>query len=453
MANTQTSGFIQKFADFAAKFGNLLYLKTLRDAFATILPLYILAGIAVLLNNTVFTWIFSGDALVNIQYWGNALVNGTLNISGLLIAATIGYSLSVNKEFDNPLSTAIVAVAGVIVMMPMSVELTGMAKGATADLFSGVLTYNNLGTGGMFGGILIGLLISELYIRLSNMKKLQINLGNQVPPAVGKSFNVLIPVMISLAVFAVFATILAMCGTDLITLIKSFIQEPLRSIGTSLWGTIILYTLGNLLWLFGIHQSVIYSSILEPLLIINIQENIAAYAAGAAIPNIINVSQVTSFGLIGGSGSTLCLLIATFIVGKNAATKNVAKLSAVPGLFNINEPVLFGYPIVYNISMAIPFLLVPVMGIVISYFATAMGLMNPCVTLVPWTTPVLLSGYLATGLDWRAIIVQAIVLVLGILIYMPFVKINDKVLERQAELAMASGADDDDDDDDVFDLD
>lgn len=246
------------------------------------MPLYILAGIAVLLNNTVFTWIFSGDALVNIQYWGNALVNGTLNISGLLIAATIGYSLSVNKEFDNPLSTAIVAVAGVIVMMPMSVELTGMAKGATADLFSGVLTYNNLGTGGMFGGILIGLLISELYIRLSNMKKLQINLGNQVPPAVGKSFNVLIPVMISLAVFAVFATILAMCGTDLITLIKSFIQEPLRSIGTSLWGTIILYTLGNLLWLFGIHQSVIYSSILEPLLIINIQENIAAYAAGAA---------------------------------------------------------------------------------------------------------------------------------------------------------------------------
>ncbi len=79
-----------------------------------------------------------------------------------------------------------------------------------------------------------------------------------------------------------------MCGTDLITFIKDFIQTPLKSVRTSLWGTIILYTLGNLLWLFGIHQSVIYSSILELLLIINIQENIAAYAAHEAIPNVNN---------------------------------------------------------------------------------------------------------------------------------------------------------------------
>lgn len=447
MENTEKNSFITRFADFAARFGNLLYLRTLRDAFATIMPLYILAGIAVLLNNTVFTWIFSGDTLTTVQYWGNALVNGTLNISGLLIAATIGYCLSVNREFSNPLSTAVVAVAGVVVMMPMQVELVPVAEGASADIFSGVLTYNNLGTGGMFGGILIGLLISELYIKLSTIKQLQINLGNQVPPAVAKSFNVLIPVMLSLAIFAIIATLISMTGTDLISIIKNFIQTPLKNIGTSLWGTVILYTLGNLLWLFGIHQSVIYSSILEPLLIINIQENIAAYAAGEAIPNIINVSQVTSFGLLGGSGSTICLLIATFLIGKNAATRNVAKLSAVPGLFKINEPVLFGYPIVYNISMAIPFLVVPVVGIIISYFATVLGWMNPCVTLVPWTTPVLLSGFLATAGDWRAVIVQAVVLVLGVLIYMPFVKVNDRVMERQAAQA------EEEDDDSVFDLD
>lgn len=447
MADTKNNDFMQKFADFAGKFGNLLYLRTLRDAFATIMPLYILAGIAVLLNNTVFTWIFSGDALSNIQYWGNALVNGTLNISGLLIAATIGYCLSVNREFDNPLSTAVVAMAGVVVMMPMQVELTSVAETPTTDIFSGVLTYNNLGTGGMFGGILIGLLISELYIKLSRVKALQINLGSQVPPAVGKSFNVLIPVMLSLSIFAIFATLIAMAGTDLITVIKTWIQTPLKNIGTRIWGTVILYTLGNLLWLFGIHQSVIYSSILEPLLIINIQENIAAYAAGTAIPNIVNVSMVTSFGLLGGSGSTLCLLIATFIAGKNAATRNVAKLSIVPGLFNINEPVLFGYPIVYNIAMAIPFLLVPVVGIVIAYVTTLIGFMNPCVTLVPWTTPVLISGFLASGGDWRAVIVQALVLVIGVLIYMPFVKVNDRVMANQAAAA------DDDDDDDVFDLD
>lgn len=446
MANLQENSFIQKFADFAAKMGNQIYLKTLRDSFATIMPLYILAGLAVLLNNTVFTWIFSGSTLEVFQYWGNLLVNGTLNISGLLIAAVIGYYLSINREYDNPFSASIISMASLVVMMPMTVELTSVDN--ITNSFTGVLPFSNLGTGAMFAGIIVGLLVTEFYIKVSTVKKLQINMGDQVPPAVGKSFNVLIPVIIVLCVCALISTILGkVFGTDLINLITTFIQTPLRTIGTSLWGTIILYTLGNLLWLFGIHQSVIYSSILEPLLLININENIAAYAAGIAIPNIINVSQVTSFGLLGGSGSTLCLLIATFIVGRNKGTRNVAKLSIGPGIFNINEPVLFGYPIVYNITMAIPFLLVPVMGILISYFATVLGFMNPCVTMVPWTTPVLISGFLATGADWRAIIVQALVLVLGILIYMPFVKINDRVLAKQTAETV------EDDDDDVFDLD
>lgn len=446
MENTEKNSFITKFADFAAKLGNQIHLRTLRDAFATIMPLYILAGLAVLLNNTVFTWIFSGETLETFQYWGNLLVNGTLNISGLLIAGVIGYCLAINREFENPISCAVVAIAGLVVMMPMTVELTSVNE--ITDTFSGVLPFSNLGTGSMFAGIIVGLLITEFFIWISRVKALQINLGANVPPAVGKSFNVLIPVIIVLSVFAVVSTLLGkLAGTDLITLITTFIQEPLRHIGTSLWGTVILYTLGNLLWLFGIHQSVIYSSILEPLLIININENIAAFAAGEAIPNIINVSQVTSFGLLGGSGSTICLLIATFIIGRNAATRNVAKLSIAPGLFNINEPVLFGYPIVYNISMAIPFLLVPVMGIIISYFATVTGIMRPCVALVPWTTPVLISGFLATAGDFMAVGVQAVVLILGVLIYMPFVKINDRVMARQAELA------EEDDDDDVFDID
>ena len=145
----------------------------------------------------------------------------------------------------------------------------------------------------------------------------------------------------------------------------------------------ILYSLGNFLWLLGIHQSVIYSSILEPLLIVNMTQNMAAYAAGEAIPNIINVALVPGFGMMGGSGSTICLLIATFLVGRNKATRGVAKMAFVPGLFNINEPVIFGYPIVYNISLIIPFILTPALGIIIAYAATAMHFMNECVVYIP----------------------------------------------------------------------
>ena len=192
----------------------------------------------------------------------------------------------------------------------------------------------------------------------------------------------------------------------------------------------ILYSLGNFLWLFGIHQTVIYGSILEPLLIINMTQAMAAYAAGEPVRDIINVAFVPAFGMMGGSGSTICLLIATFLVSKNMATKSVSKMAFVPGLFNINEPVIFGYSIVYNVCMLIPFVLVPALGLIIGYAATAMHLMSECVVYIPWTTPPLLSGYLATGGDWRAIIVQLVILALGILIYIPFVKMNDIVMER-----------------------
>lgn len=430
----ENSKFVDKFTMMAAKLGNQIHLRSLRDAFATAMPLYILAGLAVLLNNTVFTWIFKGETLTSVQYWGMTIANATLNVSGILIAAITGYFLAVNRDFNNPIAAAMISIVSLLVMMPTSISVVpdGAANPVT---ISGVLSYSNLGTGAMFAGVIIALISTELFIKISNIEKLKVNLGDSVPPSVGKSFNVLLPVIIVLSIFGVISALLFnVFGMNLIDLITTFIQEPLRHVSTGLWGCLILYSLGNLLWLFGIHQSVIYSSILEPLLIINITQNIAAYNAGQTIPNIINVSQVTTFGLIGGSGSTICLIIATFLIGRNKATRNVAKLSIAPGLFNINEPVIFGYPIVYNISMAIPFILVPSLGILLSYIATSLGMISPAVSLVPWTTPPLISAFLATAGDWRAVLLQAIVIVLGVIIYMPFVKINDKVLEKQAEM-------------------
>lgn len=420
------SKLVDKFTMFASKLGNEVHLRSLRDAFATIMPLYILAGLAVLINNTVFQWLLSGDTLTNAQYWGTLIVNGTLNISSLLIAPVIGYMLSQNKGYENPLAAAVISLAALVVMMPNTVTVTpvGAEEGV---LVQGALTFGNVGTGAMFAGVIIGIVATEIFVWISSIKRLKINLGDSIPPAVGKSFNVLIPFILVMSGFAIISAVLNnVFHTDLIQIITAMIQEPLRTATTGLAGCIILYSLGNFLWLLGIHQSVIYSSILEPLLIVNM----AAYAAGQAIPNIINVAFVPAFGLLGGSGSTICLLIATFLVGRNAATKNVSKMALVPGIFNINEPVIFGYPIVYNVSMLIPFVLTPAMGIIVAYLATSLNFMNRCVVYIPWTTPPLLSGYLATAGDWRAILVQALILVLGVLIYIPFVKINDIVMEK-----------------------
>lgn len=426
----QDSKLVDKFTIFASKLGSQIHLRSLRDAFATIMPLYILAGLAVLINNTVFKWVLSGAALSNAQYWGTLIVNGTLNISSLLIAPVIGYMLSHNKGFKNPVAAAVVSLSALVIMMPGTVSLVPQGA-ADSVMVQGVLSFGNIGTQSMFAGIIIGLVATEVFVRVSNIKKLQINLGENIPPSVANSFNVLIPFIIVLAVFAVLGSVLTIgLGTDIITVITTMIQEPLRTVTTGLVGCVILYSLGNLLWLLGIHQSVIYSSILEPLLIVNMTQNMAAYAAGQAVPNLINVAFVPAFGMMGGSGSTICLLIATFLAGRNRATRSVSKMALVPGLFNINEPVIFGYPIVYNISLIIPFILTPALGIIIGYAATALKFMNPCVVYIPWTTPPLISGYLATAGDWRAVVVQALILVVGVLLYMPFVKINDIVMRR-----------------------
>ncbi|MGN1013745.1 MAG: PTS sugar transporter subunit IIC [Butyricicoccus sp.] len=430
---TEKRPFMDRFAEGAARLGNQIHLKTLRDAFATIMPLYILAGLAVLLNNVIFVKILSGSALEAATYWGSLLVNATLNISGLMIAPTIGFFLSRNKGFKNPYAAAMISLATLIIMMPGTISAVPVGAEDAVTL-SGVLSYSNLGTNSMFAGIIIGLLATELFIRISNVKRLQVNLGDQVPQAVGDSFNVLIPVILVMSFFAIISSILFIgFDTDLIKLISTLIQAPLKNIGTSLAGCLILYTLGNLLFTQGIHHSVIYSSILEPLLIVNMTENMAAFAAGEPIPNIINVAMVPSFGLMGGSGCTLCLIIATFLFSKYKPSRDIAKLSVVPGVFNINEPMIFGYPIVFNYALVIPFIAIPAMGITIAYFATTLGLMSPCVVQIPWTTPVLLSGFLATGGDWRAIVVQAIILVLGVLIYLPFMKASEKVQKKMME--------------------
>lgn len=431
-ASLQNSKFVDKFTEFAAKLGSQIHLSSLRDAFATIMPLYILAGVAVLFNNTIFQWVLSGSALTSAQYWGNLLVNATLNISSLLIATVIGYCLSRNRGYDNPIAAALVSLATLIIMMPGSVTVVpeGAADGVVV---SGVLSFNNIGTQAMFAGIIIGLAATEFFLYISSIKKLQINMGDSIPPAVGKSFSVLIPFMIVMSLFAIISAILNnVFHTDLISIITVVIQEPLRGVTTGLFGCVLIYSLGNLLWLFGIHQTVLNGSLLEPLLMINMTQNMAAYAAGQVAPNIINATFVPAFGMMGGSGSTIALIIATLLFGRNKATKAICKLSIAPGCFNINEPIIFGYSIVYNITMIIPFVLLPAIGIIIGYIATAMNFMNECVVLIPWTTPPLLSGYLATSGDFRAVIVQIIIIAIGVLLYLPFVKINDKLMDKVA---------------------
>lgn len=430
--DSRGSRFLDKFAEVSAKIGNEVHLRSLRDAFALIMPLFILAGVAVLFNNVFFPKIASGETLLNLQYWGNTITRGTLSIAGLVLAPAIGYLLAKNKGFINPMVASIVALSSLIMTNPETVELL-LPNSEKAEMFSGVISFGNVGTTGMFAGIIVGLLSVELFIKLSSIKRLEINLGDNIPPAVSASFSALLPAALTLSAVSLVATLLYVFGnTDLITLITNLIQEPLRRVNTSLPGIILIYSCGNLLFTLGIHQTVINGTLLDPLMLLNLNENMAAYAAHKAIPNVL--VNTDHFGMIGGSGSTLCLLIATFVFSKMKSSRDVAALSVAPGVFNINEPVIFGYPIVFNIPMIIPFVLQPAIGLTIQYVVTSLGWLNRVVVMIPWTTPPLLNSYLATAGDWRAPLWQLLVIVLGVLLYLPFMKISERILQKQAAM-------------------
>lgn len=435
MADNQKMSFIDKFTEVSVKVGGQVHLRSLRDAFTTIMPMFILAGLAVLTNNVIFPWFLEGERLASFQTFGNVITNGTLNIAGLLIAPMIAYYLAKNKDFENPVSAIAVATSTLVIMMAVQYSVTpvGMEEAVTVG---GILTYGSLGTQGMFAGILIGLLATEIYMKLANIKQLQINLGDQVPPAVGKSFSALIPTLLTLGIFAVISAVLIEAfDTDLITIISTMIQEPLRKVNTSLLGFLLIYSTGNFLFTLGIHQTVINGSLLDPLLLVNMNENMAAANAGEAAPNIINSAFVTVFTQMGGTGGTFALILAVLLFVKYKPYKDVVNLSLAPGLFEINEPIIFGLPIVFNIPMMIPFVLTPVIGALIGYFATAVGFIKPLTVLIPWTTPPLLSGYLASSGDFKVVLVQLVILTITTLFYLPFLKISERVSRQQTEQA------------------
>jgi len=430
LANMQS--FVDKFVDISARLANQVHLRSLRDAFAAVMPVFILAGLAVLINNVVFPWIFDGETLARFQVWGEAVINGTLNIAALLIAPMTAWALARNKGFNNPVLAVVNAICSFIIMMPMQLEVVPVG-GKSSVTVSQMLSFINIGSTGIFAGVIIGLLSTELFIRIASVKRLTINLGENVPPAVGQSFSALIPTIITLSTFAMIAALLATgLHTDLIHLITTLIQQPLRQINTSLPGTLFIYSFGNFLFTLGIHQTVVNGVILEPLLLINTNENMLAFANGQPVPHIINSIFVPTFGMIGGTGSTLSLLIAIFIFAKQKSAKQVARLAISPGLFNINEPVIFGLPIVFNLPLMIPFVLLPAIGIGFAWICTTLGWMSRCVVMIPWTTPPILSAWLATAGDWRAVAVQLLVILFGVFFYLPFLKIAERVALRNS---------------------
>lgn len=428
---------LKKTLSLAQWMGSQIHLRTMRDAFIMLIPFLVLSGMMILINNVVInpggilSGIVADTTLSSWQTVGNKVVNGTMNILGMLIGLVFSYNLARNRQFANPLMAALVAVSCLFVLMPVLNAFT--PEGATADvMIKSAAPYSLLGTSGTFVALVCGGLATELFIRISKNKRLQIRIEGNVPPAVIQSFNTLFAVMITVLLFAFVSYLMVVvAGLELHELINMVIQKPLLGLATSLPAYILIDIINNFVFSLGINPGGITGAILEAPMLVAMQQNMDAWAAGREIPNIIVRPFSDLYGRMGGTGITLCLIIAVFIRSKRKELRSFSRTVMPTTLFNINEPVIFGFPIIFNPILMIPFTFIPSILYVIAYYATAWGWVSKIVVFVPWSVPPLISGYLASGGDYRNVILQFILLVLGVLLYMPFLMLYEKVLNAQ----------------------
>lgn len=423
---------MDKFIEIAGRIGAQRHLVAVRDGFVAIMPLIIIGSLAILINNfPAFGKFELVDVLNNIfgdgnwQQVGDSVWNGTFAVLGLLVAFTIAYNLAKSYDLDG-LSAGVISLASYIILVPETPDWG--------------LSFAWLGAQGLFVGIIIAILTTELLKLLTKSKKLTISMPAGVPEGIAKSFAVLFPAMIILSLVGLVQAIMSVqFDVSVFQVIFDAIQGPLQNIGDTLPAAMVIAFLNHLLWFFGLHGTNILGGVIEPLYLPLLEKNIELFNGGMSafdVPNIVTKPFFDSFVYMGGSGITIGLMIAIFIVlrkDKKHPYRQVSKIAAPAGIFNINEPLIFGLPIVLNPWFLVPFVFGPVLITVISYFALTTGIVPRTVAMVPWTTPPILSGYLVTGGSWRGIALQVVNLAITIVMYIPFVIAGSRALQKEMD--------------------
>lgn len=401
----------------AEKLNNNRYLTALRDGFMVALPLIIFGSIFVVIANFPFLdQIIGEEAFTAYQ---SALVpasDATLGIMGTFVIIGIGYKLTEHYGGE-AIYGGVVAFAAFLILTPQVFE--GV---------EGVIPTSSLGAEGMFLGIFTAFIAAELY-RFFVQKNWTIKMPDGVPHAVSKSFSALIPVSLTLAAFLLVRIIFSYTPFDTVqNFVYTIIQEPLTALGSGLPATIIAVLLIQLFWFFGLHGQIIINSVFDPIWYALNDQNYQAFQAGTELPNIVTKQFIDTFLVgMGGSGMTLAVIILIFMIGRSRQIKEIGRLSAPAGIFNVNEPIIFGLPIIMNPLILIPWLVAPVVITIITYYSMAIGLVpRPAGIIVPWTTPPVLSGFLATGNAWQGAVLQIFNLLVVIAIWWPFLKLLDK---------------------------
>ncbi|WP_404280381.1 PTS sugar transporter subunit IIC [Companilactobacillus paralimentarius] len=449
------NAFMEKhIVPFATKLNEQRHIAAIRDAFMYTFPITMAASIVILINSLIFSKQgFIAQILFLPKFFPHleeaqklltSVTNGTMNIMSIFIAYLVARNLAHHFKADDML----VGMTGIAVFMIMY----------TPSIIKGGVTYlptTYMGAQGLFVAMICGGLVGEFLPKLTRIKRLQIKMPDMVPPAVARSFNGLIPIVIVIMVASIVNYLIQLVAPQGINdIIYKSIQTPLTHIGVNIYGVIIIAIVQNLLWLVGIHgpntlnalRSIIFTEA-----DLSNQTFIASHGGSTVgVPHPVTWGIMNDvFANMGGSGMTLGLIIAIFLVSRRKDYRAIAKLAFVPGLFNINEPLMFGLPIVLNPIMAIPFVLTPVVNILVGYLVTIVLKWMPTPAIgMTWTTPGPLMPFLGTGGNIIGLIMGFVCLAISVAMYFPFVLAANKMAvpddDENKDEKIEKGAEDED---------
>lgn len=400
---------------FATAVANSKYIKALTEGFMYTMPITLgVAVIAVLANLPIDAWT---NLLQSIGIYSTALevVSLTLSLLAIYVVGAIGYAFTKN-EGENGIIGAVMATASFIVLIPVQTFTNDAGASVTT------LATSYLGSDGIFLAIILGLFIPALYCFLMK-KNLRLNLPSSVPPMVSQS---LAPTFVAMIIFTIVFLIKYACTFtsygNLFTIVSTLVGKPISAFGSNPLSLIAVFTLMNLIWFFGVHPNAILMPYMPVLTIVGLA-NQEAFLAGKTLP-YLTFAVLSACIQIGGAGNTLGLCIASFF-GKSEKYKSMRKLVAPANLFNINEPVIFGFPVMLNPLYLIPMVFsAPIKGFVVWGLLNIIPVsVNPTISM-PWVTPGFVTAFFQGGIP--LLILWLISLAIDFIMYLPFFLIDDK---------------------------
>lgn len=370
----------------------------------------------------------------NVYMLANKASMGIIAIYFLLMIS-YEYTRIISEEDElekmSPLNGMLLSVFGFFMLIPQFAKESGFnllhspEEGIINGWAIGGDGVSRLGSTGVFTAIIVSWLVVNIY-KFCIKRNLIVKMPEEVPQGVANSFSALIPAFVVSLFMIIVQGILIFLGTDMFQIIAVPFGFVVNLTNT-LPGVLIIYLLIHALWVVGIHGATIVGSLTTPIVLANMEANIQ----GAAIPYAGGFQG--AFVIPGGSGATFGLVLLCIFLAKSEQLKAIGKASLVPGIFQINEPVIFGMPVVYNAILAIPFILTPIINAAISYIAISTRMVAPSIAQHPWPSPIGIGAFLTTGGDFKAVILSLITFAVSVVIYFPFFKAYDKQLLKLQE--------------------